>query len=131
MKKWPTEADLRRYLTEWQYFLRLQQWKIKIRYAGTREMSGDDGSIAWGRCYQNEDHLRAKITILHPDQYEDDEGRNEIEVTVVHELLHLLLGPLRRECRMPDKSGDIAEEQSINVLAEILVELKTGDRVFA
>src|SRR5258708_6616800 len=100
MGKCPTEGDLARLCARW------------------REMLSDDGTIAWGRCYVNENHLRAKIAILHPDDYPDDEGREEIEVTAVHELLHVLLHPLRRETEHLDPAGDIAEEQVINVCAD-------------
>lgn len=124
MRKWPTEADLHRYCHRWQEMLRLQHWKVKVRYARAREMVSDDtGSIAWGRCMVNENHLRAKMLILHPEDYEDDEGRLDIEVTVVHELLHILLHPLRRESKYPDSAGDVAEEQVINVTSELLVDL--------
>lgn len=121
-KKWPTEPDLVRYCRRWQEMLRLQHWNVKVRYARCRDMLPEDGgNPAWGRCYVNENHFRAKMLILHPEDYEDDEGRDEIEITVVHELLHLLLHPLRREISCPDNAGDIAEEQAINVLSELLV----------
>lgn len=85
-------------------------------------ISDDSGGVAWGRCSLNDNHLRAKIRILHPDDYEDDEGRDEIESTVVHELMHLLMSGVRRD-QKPDQAGDIAEEQTINVVSELLVEL--------
>jgi hypothetical protein len=124
-KKWPSEADLQRYRDRWQDLLRLRHWKVPIRYASSREMVSDNGDIAWGRCMVNENHFRAKMMILHPDDYEDDEGRESIETTVVHELLHILLHPLRREVKYPDPAGDIAEEQAINVISELLVALTT------
>jgi hypothetical protein len=124
MSKWPSEADLNRYCERWQEMLRLQHWKLKVRYGRAREMVSDEnGSIAWGRCMVNENHLRAKMLILHPDDYEDDEGRQDIEVTIVHELLHVLMHPLRREAKYPDVPGDVAEEQVINVTSELLVDL--------
>ena len=104
--------------------LRLRQWRFKIRYAHAREMSTDSGDIAWGRCSINENHLRAKVIVLHPDDYEDDEGREEIEATVVHELLHVLTNGMRREGKVPDAAGDVAEEQLINVISELLVQLQ-------
>lgn len=122
-KRWPSEAELQRYCLRWQVMLRLQQWRVKIRYARAREMTTDMGDIAWGRCRINENHLKATVTVLHPDDYEDDEGREEIESTVVHELLHLLMNGVRREQKAPDQAGDVAEEQVINVTAGLLVDL--------
>lgn len=124
MVKCPTESELYRLLARWQEMLRLQQWKIKIRYARSREMCSDEGNIAWGRCRVNENHLKAEVTVLHPEDYEDDEGRLEIEATIAHELLHLLMYPTRRPgSKGPSEAEDIAEEQMINVCADRLVSL--------
>jgi|HubBroStandDraft_1064217.scaffolds.fasta_scaffold60367_2 hypothetical protein len=126
MQKWPTEADLRKYLKRWQRMLRLQHWRIKISYGRTREMIADDGhsgSISWGRCTMNDNHLRARVMVLHPDDYDDDDGREEIEQTVVHELLHIQMIGMRDAIKGPDPAGDVVEEQVINVNADLLVGL--------
>jgi hypothetical protein len=120
----PSEADLRRLLERWQKLLRLQQWHIKIRYARSREMLiPDDGTISWGRCMLNDNHLRATILILHPDDYADEDGRDEIESTIVHELLHVQMCGMRDAIKGPDPAGDTVEEQVINVNSELLVGL--------
>jgi hypothetical protein len=122
-----SEADLRRLLERWQKMLRLQQWHIKIRYARSREMLiPDEGTISWGRCMLNDNHLRATILILHPDDYEDQlygSGREEIEATIVHELLHVQMCGMRDAIKGPDPAGDTVEEQVINVNSELLVAL--------
>jgi hypothetical protein len=126
MEKWPTEAELRKLCRRWQQMLRLQDWKIEIQYARIREMLHNDdigGVISWGRCSINDNHKRAKVYVLHPDDYEDDLGREEIEETVVHELLHVQMSGMRSAIKGPDPAGDLCEEQVINIDSELLVSL--------
>jgi hypothetical protein len=122
MTKQPTEADLRRWCRQWQRRLRLGLWRIKIKFARSREMTNGDGSISWGQAQTLEEHGEARVKILDPDDYKDNQGRREIEETLVHELLHVLWQPVLRD----DKPGanqakDIAIEQAINILASLLV----------
>lgn len=120
----PSEAGLCRTMKRWQKMLRLEQWNIKIRYARSREMlTPEDGTIAWGRCLLNVNHLRATILILHPEDYADEDDQGEIESTVVHELLHVQMCGMRDAIPGPDPAGDTVEEQVINVNAELLVGL--------
>jgi hypothetical protein len=122
--KIPSEVDLRRYVNYWQRLLHLQQWDVRVRYAHVRELIADDGNVAWGRIAINENHFRASMLILHPDDFagEDDHPNEEIETTVVHELLHLKHVGLRNN-RGPEPASDIREEQIINEMARLLIYL--------
>jgi hypothetical protein len=123
MKRWPTGTELKRLCETWQKLLRLSDWNIKIRYARSREMLDEESaSIGWGRCTLNENHKRAEVLVLHPDDYMDDEGRMEIEQTVVHELLHVSLHGIAGH----DDVVERVEEQHINLIAELLVFLYRG-----
>jgi hypothetical protein len=121
-----TEYKLKHLLGEWQKILRLQDWDIDIHHARLRAMQSEDGSIPWGRISINRQHRNAGIEILHPDDYADCDdkdcnarhGENEIESTLVHELLHIYIHSSKES-----EPSSVEEEQAINTIARALVEL--------
>ena len=115
-----TEYKLKTIVEHWQKVLRLQDWDIDARFARFREMQSQDGGIPWGRILINRLHRRGEIAILHPDDYEhcDDDGcqqphgGDEIETTIIHELLHIYI-----HAKNEDEPSSVEEEQTINALA--------------
>lgn len=101
---------------QWQKLLRLQDWEINVSYGRMRELS-DTGKTVLGMAEANYEHRYAKFLILHPEDCNEEE-REEIEITLVHELLHLYFIPVRG-----DKTDLVAEEQAINALSSLLVRL--------
>lgn len=122
-----TDYQLKHLTETWQKILRLQDWDIAVAFARFREMQSEGGAIPWGRIMINRQHRNADIAILHPDDYEqcDDKcchskhGTNEIETTLVHELLHIYITGKNAE-----DPATTEEEQAINAVAAALVFLK-------
>ncbi len=114
----PNQEALAQVLERWQERLKLRDWHITIRYADYAEM--DDGNTS-GHVECDEEHRLAKIRILHPDHYPNDSWLpQDIEATVVHELLHVLLEPLGWPA---SRRGQIGAEQALNALSSTLVSL--------
>lgn len=92
----------------WQRILRLQNWEIDVRWM---LKSDDHFECSNGYCVWSEQHKSAKIVISKESE--------DIEQTVVHECLHLLLHgnkPIERAMR-----GDlVGQEFAINTLASVL-----------
>ena len=123
-----TNHQLKLITKTWQEILRLQDWDVDVSFGRFREMQSDGGAIAWGRILINRQHRGASISILHPDDYEKCEekactarhGTDEIETTVVHELLHIYIHGADDD----EKPATVEEEQAINAIAAALVGLK-------
>ena len=109
--------DLRTLCDEWQKRLRLQDWDVHIEYRSAEAMDENEGS-----CLKTEPLMLANIAVLDPADYHNNRWPQTIEVTVVHELLHLWMWPF-----MPDKSDKLkytAAEQAIQRISEALVGAK-------
>jgi len=66
--------------------------------------------------------LQAVIRIISPDDYPFDASfPQDIEKTLVHELLHLMFAPFDVGC---DTSEYVAQHQAIELLSRALVKLK-------
>lgn len=123
-----TDYKLKAMLEQWQKRLRMQDWDIQISHKRWREMQGDSGTVPWGRAMFNRQHADAEIEILHPDDYEQctdpnhckrTHGGDDIEVTVVHELLHIKFPGIQER---DGKRCTDDEELAINQVANALVE---------
>lgn len=95
--------------------MRLLNWDIDFRVAHSMEI---DGSV--GRCAWNLLNLHATIWILDPREntsmYASD---NNVDLTIVHELVHLWVSPL-----LPKGVGTIEssmQEAAIEMLAQAIV----------
>lgn len=75
-----TLATLRRITKLWQKRLKLQDWKINVRFNASIASENAAGMADW-----HPDNRTAEIDILPPHLIADD-----IEETLVHELLHVL-----------------------------------------
>lgn len=105
---------------DWQKRLRLQDWDIEIRVARTSEMHHKD-CAAEVHTFQRK--RRAIIYISAAEDYEAnnangifDVGPHDIEYSIVHELMHVLLWP----CEIRT-SKEIQEEQAVHALATALL----------
>lgn len=86
-----TEEELQAKCKEWQKILRLQDWEIKIYVWRSRDM---DLEGAVGEVEYNLDLKLASIHILDPVDYPSNLMVNQdMEATLVHELLHLHMAP--------------------------------------
>lgn len=113
-----TESELQELLKEWQEILRLQHWKIVLKTDRRYNLpEGSQGTISW-----KQEKLCAMIKILDPADWDPSSLiPQDMECTLVHELIHILFAPFAAQDDTPE---DISQEQAIECLATALVGLK-------
>src|SRR6266481_2366917 len=112
-----TNEQVHDWLHLWQKRLRLEEWKIDVKIVRLWELEhGTLGHIDWSIP-----HKTATIKDLNPADYElpKDKIPADIELSVVHELVHLHLSVLPL-----NKSSRGAEEQVVSMIADALVNLE-------
>lgn len=98
----------------WQSRLRLMDWDISFHFAGAMELNG-----AVGNCRRDDRNKSAIINICIESENTDKYTyNNNIEVTLVHELLHIHFSPLFKHS--VDKFEDAAQEAAIELTAQAL-----------
>jgi hypothetical protein len=107
----------------WQKRLDLQGWDVSVvvlRADGLKPKTV--GNIHWDR-----DKKTASIRILDPADYQLPLAAmlQDIEFTVVHELIHLEMAPILSDLPRTD-ANRLEEEHAVNQMAEALLQL---DRV--
>lgn len=107
---------------EWQDILRLRDWEIKcfIKRAADMMLENSQGAIDW--VLQSK---QANIHILSPIDYPSETWAQDMEKTLVHELIHLHYAPFTNDINR-DSIEHAFMEQSIDLLAVSLVNLKRG-----
>ena len=103
----------------WQRRLNLSQWNISVVMARTTDLKPKTlGNIHW-----DSDHKSAVIRVLDPADYKLPfrDMLDDMEFTVVHELIHLELSSLPKS----DASRS-EEEHAVNQIAEALLKLDRG-----
>lgn len=112
--------DLQMICDKWQDILRLNDWKITVKFSRWHEL-GDSNYLAQVSYMVNT--KRAVIEIIHPDDFRPqctDFGEPDLEKTIVHELLHL--PTFSWDTQNPH--ADLLKEQFIEQMANILTTLK-------
>ncbi|MBD2771150.1 hypothetical protein [Iningainema tapete] len=110
--------DWQVFCTQWQQRLKLQDWDVNVKIVSLREM----GESLSGSVTYNIGKKIADIKLIKPEDYPCDSMRpQDMEETLVHELLHLHFAPLGIENDTPEQ---LAEEQAINALAKALIQFK-------
>jgi len=108
-------------LAIWQQRLNLQDWKISIVMSHPSELKARTlGNIHW-----DSDKKAAVIRVLHPADYKMSYKAmlDDMEFTVVHELIHLELSSLPRS-----EASRRDEEYAVNQIAEALLKLDRANR---
>jgi len=110
-------------LKEWQERLNLQHWKIKIKVARGGDLDLPGG--LQGRCDMILNRLEAFIRILDPIDWDKTIlWPQDMEATLVHELLHLHWVSLDKwQANSPEVT---AMEQAIHSISHALVDAKRG-----
>lgn len=114
-----TESQVAAWVQSWQKRLRLEDWKIEARIVRSSELKPDTlGNLKWNSVSRS-----ATIRVLNPSDYDIPVGQiaEDIEYTVVHELVHLQLSALPRDPKRRD-----VEEQVVNRLADALMQFERG-----
>jgi hypothetical protein len=102
-------------LREWQEELRLLDWNIKLRI--TREIAPRHGHVRICESKQC-----AYIGILDPSAALQEMEPLDMELALVHELLHIQLAAFMQREKKTHK--DIVQEQAIHKLSQHLVRMK-------
>ncbi len=111
------EDQLQEKLKLWQERLRLQDWIVSVKIVRRREMQPDrQGEIEF-----NLYNKVAMISILEPIDY-DDWGKQDMEDTLVHELLHLHLAGINFHFGKNNDVYEMLEEQAIESIAHGLIQ---------
>lgn len=112
-----TQEQLEERLIWWQKVLRLQDWCVKVRLARERDFCHPaQGESEWV--------LQTKVAIIRVLDSADYSPYcilpQDMEKTLVHELLHLHFAPFNTE---KGTAEDVAQEQAIDCIATGLVAL--------
>lgn len=111
-----TEEELRVKCCEWQRILRLQDWIVVTKIKRDRDMALEG---VCGECSWQLSKRMAAINILDPIDYPPDSIEpHDMELTLVHELLHLHFAALHDQ-----DENEIPEEQAIEAISRGLVYL--------
>ena len=115
-----TEDELREKCAEWQRILRLQDWDVIVTVERASNMRVSEVN---GECEWTLQTKQARIRILDPIDYPDNiKWPQDMEQTLVHELLHLHFAPFDRFDR--ESLEHVTMEQAIDLIAGALVNLK-------
>ena len=114
-----SEDKLKQLCVEWRDRLRLNAWNIECGIYRERDFYNKECDGENDYDMRNGDSL---IRILHPMDYPVSRFPQDMEITLVHELLHLHFAPFE-----PEKDDGLDHhimEHTICILAETLVGLK-------
>lgn len=113
----PTKPNLNQLLAKWQPRLRLSDWDISIGWATARELPEDVGQNTFNPATGVSD-----IKIKVPEDITDKHHLyHNVELTVIHELLHLVFG--QAAGWQKDDSKYIGLENSIEKVAKALLNI--------
>jgi len=103
-------------LAVWQERLRLKDWQISIVMARRSDLKPK----TLGATHWDKDKKCASISVLDPSDYNLSfrDILNDLELTIVHELVHLDLAALPRS-----EASRSSEEHAVNKLADALLAL--------
>ena len=107
-------------LWRWQQRLNLEDWKISVEVARASDLKPRTlGNIHW-----DTDKKTAVIHVLDPADYHlpFQDVLQDIEFTVVHELIHLQLAPVLAPLQRNDANRR-EEEHAVNHMTEALLHL--------
>ena len=115
-----TQEELEELCDKWKKILRLEHYDTHVTLARAKDFAGDDNE---GEIDYILEKGNAAIRILDASDYPETSFEQDMEATLVHELLHLYFAPFR-----PDKEGDNLAfcfwERAIDDLSKVLVKLK-------
>lgn len=122
-----TDAELQELCQKWQRVLRLQDWRINVKFVDTEHMADD----ALASCTPFSDAKLAIIKVSRPDAV-DKSGlfaaafpeHYDSERLLLHELLHIPLHEIFDTDA--DKQLGILQEQAIESIADALIALDRG-----
>ncbi len=114
-----SDVQVQSWLKNWQNRLHLEDWTVSVRIVRSTELKPDTlGNLKW----DSQAHTAA-IKILSPLDYELSaaDTSEDMEYTIVHELVHLQLSVLPRDLKKKD-----VEEEVVNKISDALMGLDKG-----
>jgi hypothetical protein len=115
------ERYVRQRLALWQNRLKLQEWNITLVLSHPSDLRhGTLGNIRW-----DAEKKTARIRVLDASEYHRpfQSTLNDMEFTVVHELIHLEFSPVTRNEESRSAESRTAEEEAVNRMADSLLQL--------
>lgn len=114
-----TQREAEKLLAEWQTRLRLKDWNLRVRLDPKLDCYGRNRGHTW---YQD-----GEIVLKPSDSIPEDwkESCQDLEVTLVHELLHCHLSPITDRAKEDSFEVGICEKV-IEMCAQALVAAKRG-----
>lgn len=114
------------YTQWWQRELGIADWVIDVRLARGYELGASNGSCEWSLALR-----RGSIRVLLAGDADPNADPMDMEVVLVHELLHIVFANwdnYTRECNgnkdLTDFLEDVCIEQPVEQLARLLVKLR-------
>jgi len=107
-------------LAVWQKRLNLQEWGVSVVVARAGDLKPKTvGHIHWDR-----EKKTAVIRVLDPADYNlpFDQMLQDIEFTIVHELIHLEIAPVFNDLQRTD-ANRMEEEHAVNHMTDALLKL--------
>jgi hypothetical protein len=116
----PSQPLLEAFCREWQRRLRVQDWQVSIYFVRGSDIQGKAG-----QCYSQFSKKQAVIRLTELADADGWDYPYDIEKTIVHELLHLVMAGIDPESKKTGLELDM-EEQAVDTLATALIALKRG-----
>jgi hypothetical protein len=116
-----TERQLQRLCAQWQKRLRVQDWDVRVRVKRRHQMELESKRAG---CNYSLKLKEALIEIQSPLDYQPSVWPNDMEQSLVHELLHLHFALFSADDETPE---GVAQEQAIDLIASALVSLARGE----
>jgi hypothetical protein len=88
----PVESRLDQQMRAWQRRLRLDDWSLRVQVVRQQELDRN----TWGNAEWDPVKKTGTIKVLDPQDYnlKGAELRQDMECTIVHELVHIRIAPL-------------------------------------
>tara|TARA_R110000868_G_scaffold24258_3_gene96132 strand:- start:984 stop:1349 length:366 start_codon:yes stop_codon:yes gene_type:complete len=115
-----TSKQLNAALTKWQKRLRIQDWDIELEVVDRSTIIDKADSDVLGACQCFDTKKRAQILLLRPEDIKP--GEDNIEVILVHELLHVVMPVQDLRLNIDQKDpAYIAYERIVDQMARAFV----------
>lgn len=110
--------SLQECLAFWQAVLGLHPWSLIVEFARGDQLEDDQAQIDFKWIYR-----MGRIRVRHPVDWYDFLWQQDIEISIVHELMHLILWPITSQLDA-EHLKDSIKEQIIEDLARAFVLLR-------
>lgn len=105
------ECDIERYLDFYQSALKLKDWDIVVLFS--RDLGTNEAQVTY-----KQDRKQAIVTLLDHRFYTNEHFAYDMELALVHELIHIVLAPIGSD------EYNLEEEKIVEQLAKTMVNLR-------